>query len=158
MELGVMRVAGQCHAGTGPEDWEVGDLQGENTCSMNNFATAVGETRAFFSKQDSLETIHTGPYGDLPILIFSQDPANTVDKDLQSSLSPQALAEMYSTWNQKQEDLKKLSTRSRRIIAKGSGHYIELCRPDLLLKEVPLFIEQVRGNAPPPQYGTTTTE
>ena len=55
------------------------------------------------------------------------------------------------------EDLKKLSTRSRRIIAKGSGHYIQLYRSDLLLKEVPPFIEQV-GNAPPPLYGTTTTE
>lgn len=155
MELGAMRVAGQCHAGTGPEDWEVGDLQGEDACSMN-IPTAVGEFRAI--EQDGLETIHTGPYGDLPILIFSQDPANTVDKDLQSSLSPQELAGYISTWNQMQEDLKKLSTRSRRIIAKGSGHYIELYRSDLLLKEVPLFIEQVRGNAPPPQYGTTATE
>jgi len=152
MELGVMRVAGQCHAGTGPEDWEVGDLQGENTCSVN-ILTEVGEYRAL--EQDGLETVHTGPYGDLPILIFSQDPENTVDKD---SLSPKALAEMNSTWNQMQEDLKNLSTRSRRIIAKGSGHYIELHRSDLLLKEVPLFIEQVRGNAPPPQYGTTITE
>jgi len=100
--------AGQCHAGTGPEDWEVGDLQGENACSVNNFATAVGETRAFVSGQDSLETIHTGPYGDLPILIFSQDPVNTVDKDLQSNLSPQALAEMNSA---------RVCSRSRTALA-----------------------------------------
>jgi pimeloyl-ACP methyl ester carboxylesterase len=153
--LGVPRVAGQCHSGTGPEDWEVGDLQGENSCSVN-VPVAVGEYMAF--EQDGLETIHTGPYGDLPILIFSQDPANTVDKNMSQNLSPQAFAEMNSTWNQMQEDLKKLSTRSRRIIAKGSGHYIELYRSDLLLGEVPPFIEQVRGNAPPPQYGTTTTE
>lgn len=155
LELGVLRVAGQCHAGTGPENWEVGDLQGENGCSVN-LPAATGEYTAF--EQDGVETIHTGPYGDLPILIFSQDPANTVDKNMSQSLSPQAFAEMNATWNQMQEDLKKLSTRSRRIIAKGSGHYVELYRSDLLLKEVPLFIEQVRGSAPPPQYGTTTTE
>jgi pimeloyl-ACP methyl ester carboxylesterase len=155
LELGVLRVAGQCHAGTGPEDWEVGDLQGENGCSVN-LPAATGEYMAF--EQDGVETIHTGPYGDLPILIFSQDPANTVDKNMSQSLSPQAFAEMNATWNQMQEDLKKLSTRSRRIIAKGSGHYVELYRSDLLLKEVPPFIELVRGNAPPPQYGTTTTE
>jgi len=153
--LGVPRVLGQCHPGKGPEDWEVGDLQGEDGCSVN-VPVAAGEYTAF--EQDGIETIHTGPYGDLPILIFSQDPANTVDKNMSQSLSPQAFAEMNSTWNQMQEDLKKLSTRSRRIIAKGSGHYIELYRSDLLLKEVPLFIEQVRGNALPPQYGTTTTE
>jgi len=77
---------------------------------------------------------------------------------MQRSLPPKALAEMNSTWNQMQEDLKNLSTRSRRIIAKGSEHYIELYRSDLQLKEVPLFIEQVRGNARPPQNGTTITE
>jgi pimeloyl-ACP methyl ester carboxylesterase len=153
--LGVPRMLGQCHPGSGAEDWEVGDLQGENSCNVN-VPVAVGEYSAF--EQDGLETIHTGPYGDLPILIFSQDPANTVDKNMRQSLSPQAFAEMNSTWNQMQEDLKKLSTRSRRIIAKGSGHYIELYRSDLLLREVPPFIEQIRGNAPPPQHGTTTTE
>ena len=58
-----------------------------------------------------------------------------------------------------QEDLKKLSTRSRRIIAKGSTHYIQVDRPDLIEKQVPLFIEQIRGTAPEPaNYGSTTTE
>jgi hypothetical protein len=58
-----------------------------------------------------------------------------------------------------QEDLKKLSTQSRRIIAKGSTHYIHLDRPELIEKQVPLFIEQIRGAPPAPiEYGTTTTE
>jgi hypothetical protein len=58
-----------------------------------------------------------------------------------------------------QEDLKKLSTRSRRIVAKDSTHYIQLDRPDLIKKEVPAFIEQIRGAAPEPAvYGTTITE
>jgi hypothetical protein len=49
-----------------------------------------------------------------------------------------------------QEDLKKLSTRSRRIVAKNSSHYIVLDRPDLIEKEVPVFIEQIRGATPQP--------
>jgi hypothetical protein len=62
-------------------------------------------------------------------------------------------------WNQMQEDLKKLSTRSRRIIAKGSSHYVQNDRPDLIEKEVPLFIQQIRGAAPQPtNYGSTITE
>jgi hypothetical protein len=62
-------------------------------------------------------------------------------------------------WSQMQEDLKKLSTRSRRIIAKGSGHYVQTERTGLIDKEVPLFIEQIRGTAPPPtNYGSATTE
>jgi hypothetical protein len=55
--------------------------------------------------------------------------------------------------------LKKLSTRSRRIVAKSSGHPVQLVRPDLLEREVPLFIAQIRGEAQEPsEYGTTVTE
>ena len=58
-----------------------------------------------------------------------------------------------------QEDLKKLSKHSRRIIAKGSTHYIQLDRSELIEREVPLFIEQIRGTMPQPEnYGSTMTE
>jgi hypothetical protein len=58
-----------------------------------------------------------------------------------------------------QEDLKNLSTRSQRIVAKGSGHYIQLERADLLNKEVPIFIQQIRGTAAQPtDYRSTRTE
>jgi hypothetical protein len=100
--------------------------------------------------QSGRETANTGPYGALPILIFTQDTAYT---------SAEGDAQFASPWNEMQEDLKKLSTRSRRIIAKGSGHYIHVERSDLVEKEVPLFIEQIRGTAPEPSnYGSTTTE
>jgi hypothetical protein len=34
-----------------------------------------------------------------------------------------------------------------------------LDRPDLIEKEVPVFIEEIRGSAPPPTtYGSTETE
>ena len=95
--------------------------------------------------------MHTGPYGALPILIFSQDPVKAT-----SDGEP---ADIAAAWNQMQEDLKKLSTRSRRIVARGSPHYIQLVRAGLIEREVPVFIEQIRGTAPEPaEYGSTTTE
>ncbi|MGO9336549.1 MAG: alpha/beta hydrolase [Terracidiphilus sp.] len=101
------------------------------------------------------ETIHTGPFGALPVLIFSQDPSAT----LSWRFVPHEMAGMESAWGQMQEDLKKLSTRSRRIIARNSGHAVEIDRSDLIRKEVPLFIEQIRGVAPEPaSYGSTVTE
>lgn len=105
------------------------------------------EMRSLFRSAD--EVAKTGPYGALPILIFSQDTAKPSSEDMALFATP---------WNQMQEDLKKLSTRSRRIIAKGSSHYIQLDRPDLIGKEVPLYILQIRGSALPPAYGTTITE
>jgi hypothetical protein len=58
-----------------------------------------------------------------------------------------------------QEDLKKLSKHSRWIIARGRTHAVQIDRPDLLAKAVPLFIKQIRGAAPQPtNYGSTVTE
>jgi pimeloyl-ACP methyl ester carboxylesterase len=100
--------------------------------------------------QSGRQTSHTGPYGALPILIFTQDTNFT---------STLGMAEFAAPWNEMQENLKKLSTRSRRIIAKGSDHYIHVDRSDLIEKEVPLFIEQIRGTSPEPShYGFTVTE
>ena len=86
----------------------------------------------------------------LPILIFSHDP-----DEKHSGLTPQADA----AWNSLQENLKQLSTRSQRVIAKGSSHYVQLDRHELLEREIPIFIDQIRGDHPwPAQFGTTTVE
>lgn len=107
-------------------------------------------------KQSTIETANTGPYGDLPILIFSHDLQTPLTAG--SPLSPDVWREMNIVWNGLQEDLKQLSARSQRIVAKGSGHYIQLDRADLLNREVPRFIQQVRTHTVPPENGTTRTE
>lgn len=90
--------------------------------------------------QSSFEAARNNSYKRLPILIFSRST-----KDL--------------IWNQQQEALKSLSTRSRRIIAVNSDHYIQLERPTLVQKEVSLYIELIRGNSPKPgYYGSTVLE
>ena len=40
-----------------------------------------------------------------------------------------------------QEDLKKLSTNSRRILAQGSTHYVQGIRAELVNRAVTSFIE-----------------
>jgi hypothetical protein len=94
------------------------------------------------------ETIRTGPYGALPVLIFSHDPART-----------KQLTNFEDAWTQMQEGLKKLSTRSRRIVARDSTHYVQLDRSQLVENEVSRLIEQIRGTAPPEaSYGSTIKE
>jgi hypothetical protein len=103
--------------------------------------------------QSGLETVHTGPFGALPILIISEDT-------VASNAHKGALAKRTGAlWDQMQEELKMLSTRSRRIIAKGSGHMVQTDREDLVVREVQLFVDQIRGTAPEPaNYGSTITE
>lgn len=103
--------------------------------------------------QSGSEVLRAKNFGNLPILIFSQDP----DKPM--PFPGNWGKKMSAVWNQMQDQLKGLSTRSRRIIAKGSGHMIPIERPDLLNDEVATFIEQVRGTVPQPtDYGSTKTE
>ncbi|WP_263374017.1 alpha/beta hydrolase [Granulicella aggregans] len=85
------------------------------------------------------ETIHAGPFGALPILIFSRDP------QVLPSNWPTAVAKGNAVvWEQMQEEAKGLSSQSRRIIAKDSDHAIQDDRTDLVNQEVAIFLEQVR--------------
>jgi pimeloyl-ACP methyl ester carboxylesterase len=147
MSIGIPRLMGQCSQSIKGFDAYAAKLQAEDICQTH--------MSAMFDYMDGMnrsgqETVHTGPYGALPILIFSEDPAQAV-----AASSSEGAKVFYGM----QEDLKKLSTRSRRIIAKGSTHYIHIDRYDLIEKEVPLFIDQIRGTAPQPtNWGSTISE
>lgn len=145
--LGIPRITGDCNIGEGFEA-SAGKMLSEDQCRAALFTALQREDESFH--QSGEETIHTGPFGELPILIFSQD--NHPSGNEQRS-------KVDEIWDQMQEELKSLSTRSRRIIAKGSGHYIQVDRPDLLNSEVANLIRQIRGETPPStDFGTTKTE
>ncbi len=148
--IGVPRLTGMCSKSPHSLDARSGRLQAEDHCEIH-VDSPINEMRNM--ERSGLETVHSGPYGALPILILSHDP----EKSLATESSSEKMGE--TAWNQMQEDLKKLSTRSRRIIAKGSSHYIQIDRADLIEREVPLFIQQIRGSAPQPaNFGSTITE
>jgi len=87
------------------------------------------------------ETIHTGPFGCLPVLILSRDP------NVLAPNWPAAVSKANSiAWNQMQEEAKGLSSQSRRIIAKGSDHYIQNDRPDLVIREIASFVAMIRNH------------
>ena len=120
----------------------------EDQCGAALLTALERESENF--RQSGEGTIHTGPFGDLPILTFSQD-------NHPSASEPRSKED--EIWDQMREELKSLSTRSRRIIAKGSSHYIQIDRPDLLNSEVADLIRQIRGEALPSiDYGTTKIE
>jgi len=145
---GIPRLLGRCSRSFPGFDARAARLEAEDRCH-EPFGAIAGETESV--DRSGEETVHGGPYGALPILIFSQDPAK--------ALADGEPAEVAKVWNQMQEDLKQLSTRSQRMIAKGSGHYIQLNRAELIERQVPVFIEQIRGTAPEPtDYGSTKTE
>lgn len=137
--LGIPRLVGICSHPKPGFDTNTGILQREDLC-RTEYGAVLSEMKG--RDRSDQQTANTGPYGELPVLVLSHDP------DQKGVVSDRA-----------QEELNELSTRSRRIIAKGSGHYIQFDRPDIIEREVPLFVEQIRGTAPwPTAYGTTSTE
>lgn len=142
--LGMPRWRGECSENFQGGYAHFSKLQSEDQC-REALAAYMGELTNF--DRSGEETVHTGPYGGLPILVFSQDTTKPIGM-MTSALD--------GVWNQMQENLKQLSTHSRRVIAKGSTLYIQVDRPELLEREVPPFIEQVRG-APvgATNYGST---
>lgn len=153
MALGLGRLAGRCGSNPPPgmeayARW----YRADNYCNPGYPAAWVHEVEGF--EASAREVVHTGPFLDLPVLVFSQDSEFVL-----SGSSGAANAQDTRIWRDFQEDLKKLSPRSRRIIARRSTHYIQMDRADLLNREVSIFIRQIRGDVPPPSdYGSTKTE
>jgi pimeloyl-ACP methyl ester carboxylesterase len=147
--VGVPRLLGMCTGGPGP-DATLKKLRAEDICRLRTAAFSEVENLDLSSQQ----IVSSRSFGTLPILIISRDPAKQVP-----AKPSQAELDRRDAWGQMQDDLKNLSTRSRRIIAKNSSHYVVLDRPDLIEKELPVFIEQIRGSTPQPAtYGSTETE
>ena len=152
VRLGIARAMGQCSE----VDPLMESVKGWVLAAMCNPGIADAGVQEYKGVDLSdPETRHSGPFGHLPILIFSEDPDKA---PTDWGLPPAVMKQWASTWNQMQEEQKQLSTDSHRIIAKGSGHYIQLERADLINKEVPVFIDQVRSGTPSPDNGTTRTE
>jgi len=141
--VGYPRLKGDCATpDAGAEarlDRNMASMLGEDLCHVH-YKAVQAEYDSFDASGQ--ETVHTGPFGDLPILVISEDTT----KQFSSPIPTDREREFARTWDGLQENLKNLSTRGRRIIAKGSGHNITLERPDVIEREVPVFVAGIGGN------------
>ena len=86
-----------------------------------------------------------GSFGDMPLIVLSHDPQVN---DFGGFFSPADLIKAERTWSEMQEELKPLSSRSKRIVAKGSPHWIQIHRPELVAAAVQEIVNNARGTAP----------
>lgn len=136
MTVGWYRLHGDCSSV--PVDFEAySAIIQANNCDPAQFDALEAELDAV--RRSGEETRHVGPFPSLPILILSRDPASM------PSNWPADVAKANSlVWDQMQEESKQLSPLSRRIIAKGSDHYIHVDRPELVVREVTSLVEALR--------------
>jgi pimeloyl-ACP methyl ester carboxylesterase len=122
-----------------------------NNCDPMQFDALEAELDA--ERQSGEETLKVGPFPHLPVLILSRDPAS-----MPSNWAPEVARANSVVWNQMQEESKGLSPISRRIIAKGSDHYIHVDRPDLVNREVTALVEALRRGSVSYSRGEPTLE
>ena len=144
---GYARITGQCKGEVEKGQESYAPFVAAETCRPG-FSTAwLPEYDSFWHSAD--EAAQSKCCGDVPLLVISQDPDRSkVGWDAQS-ISQQPM------WSQLQENLKRLSLHSRRIIAVSSGHHVMIDRPDVVISGIQQMIMDLRQHRPDPQDGTT---
>jgi pimeloyl-ACP methyl ester carboxylesterase len=106
-------------------------------CNFHSMRESVAELKAI--SESAAQTAATGSLGDMPLVVLSHDP-DMPQPDLPEDLVKPA----NDAWQQMQQELSHLSSKGKQIIAKNSGHYIQLDRPDLAIDAVRNVVDQAR--------------
>lgn len=81
-------------------------------------------------------------FDDLPLIVLIRDE-NVIYAKPPKGLSMDLVREGEQIWKQLQEEHAHMSTRGELVVAEGSGHYIYLARPDLVLESLQRVIVMV---------------
>jgi pimeloyl-ACP methyl ester carboxylesterase len=136
MPFGLPRLLGFC-----AKDAEARAAQ----CNFHSVRESVAELKSI--SESAAETAATGSLGDMPLIVLSQDP-DAPQYDLPEDL----VKPTNEGWQQMQAELAQLSTRGTRTVAKNSGHYIQLDRPDLVVDAIRKVVNEIRRPATPADY------
>jgi pimeloyl-ACP methyl ester carboxylesterase len=112
-------------------------------CNFHSARESVAESKAI--SLSAAQTANSGSLGDIPLVVLSHDPEMPQPDLPEDLVKPTNDARQHM-----QEELALLSTRGRQVIAKNSGHYIQLDRPDLVVDTVRIVVDQARQALQPP--------
>ena len=106
-------------------------------CNFHNAREGVAELKAV--SESAAQAATAGSLGDMPLAVLSEDP----DKP-QPDLPEDLIKPASDAWQQMQDELARLSTRGTHVIAKNSGHFIQLDPPDIVVEAVRKVVDQAR--------------
>ncbi len=104
--------------------------------TRNSYSTVRNELA--WMRQSAMETEKNKIPYDFPVIILSrgkQEYPHTPEGDVKESI-----------WQELQQDLLRLSSRSRRIIARQAGHNIHLDQPDIIFHAVKSIVSQAHNS------------
>jgi hypothetical protein len=110
-------------------------------CRLQSLRTEQAQV----TDEDGSFSATTGPFGDIPLVVLSHDPQVN---DFGGFFSPDNLVKAERAWMEMQGELRAPSLRSQWIIAKGSPHWIQIHRPELVAATVQEIVNDSRGSTP----------
>jgi pimeloyl-ACP methyl ester carboxylesterase len=128
MPFGIPRLLGFCG-----NDAEVRAAE----CNFHSLRESVAELKTI--AKSAAQTASAGSLGNMPLAVLSRDPDSP-----QCDLPEDLVKPASDAWRQMQRELAQLSTRGTQVIAKNSGHYIQLDRPDLVIEAIRKIVDQAR--------------
>jgi len=112
--------------------------------------SALGEWNSFWDAGAQAARAHC--CGTLPVLVISQDPDRPKPGWTADAIAVQPI------WNALQEQLKKLSPNSRRVIARDSAHHVTIDRPDVVVAGIRGIVQQIRTGVADSLIGSTVKQ
>jgi len=145
--VGVSRLLGRCRPQVRPGLVSYRKFLLAEACRPAYEVSRLGEFDDF--EASAAEVAHTN-FGTLPLLIISQDPDRPKPGWSQRDIAANPI------WAALQEQSKVLSTHSRRIIARGSGHRVQNDRPDVVISAISQLIPELRSPSRASQFDRST--
>lgn len=102
-------------------------------------ATMVAEQRGLRESQDQVRAVRD--LGDTPLVVLSHGKPAPLPKG--PTITPEVERRYEETWQELQTELADLSTRGELIVARESGHLIQLDEPGLVVDAIRRLAEKV---------------
>lgn len=113
-------------------------------CNLHSVREGIAELKSF--PESASQAAISGSLGDIPLSVLMHDPDQP--EHLLPNLPPDINKQVNDEWGKMQRELAQLSSRGTLTVAKNSGHYIQLERPDVVVEAVRSVVEQVRRGLP----------
>jgi pimeloyl-ACP methyl ester carboxylesterase len=110
-------------------------------------AASPNHVETFIAEQQAVQAIHaelaaaSTSLGDLPLVVLSHGQPMAMP-----GLAEQVNQVNQQLWQQLQAELAGLSSRGRLVVAEGSGHYVQLERPQLVIDAIAEVVAAARTN------------
>ena len=115
-------------------------------CTFNDIRESTAELE--MTGESASEVGASGDLGDTALIVISHDTGR------RSPGLPEELDKARNrVWAQMQEELSHLSTNGMLVIAKGSGHYVQNQRPEIVTEAVHNLVSRARDKSASPERG-----